>query len=295
MLAVEASQIANIARQIAEENKCEHIIEVFQQRIEDFQLPADIDRVDVIISEWMGFYLLHEGMLDSVINARDRFLKPDGAMFPCSATISVAPCTVPDRFSNWNNVDGVRMSSFANALRFQKSQNPEILTVSESHLLHDGTVVAYLDLKDVQMEDLKEIEFREVIVIDRAGRFEGVCMWFDCEFPVDGDGDMCSTVLSTSPKMVTTHWKQTVIVLPEVAHEDVEEKDPIAFSLKMKRNADNARRYTIELEMLDAIGGDEIEHSLPCDCRMTKCMLTKAHLNSISCMDQAMDTQGGAE
>jgi len=31
--------------------------------------------VDVIISEWMGFYLLHESMLDSVLVARDRFLK----------------------------------------------------------------------------------------------------------------------------------------------------------------------------------------------------------------------------
>lgn len=236
----------------------------------------------------MGFYLLHEGMLDSVINARDRFLKPQGGvMFPCSATISCAPCMVPARFYDWNCVDGVRMSSFANALRFQKSQNPEILNVNESDLLHDGTVMAYLDLNDIQMDDVKEIEFKEVIVVDRPGRFQGVCIWFDCEFPISTlNSDECSTVLSTSPKMSATHWKQTVIVLPEVAHEDVEEKDPIGFLLKMKRNTDNARRYTIELEIIDAVSGDEIEHSLPCDCRLTKCILTKAHLNSINSMEQ---------
>ena len=54
-------------------------------------LPGNI-KVDALVSEWMGFYLLHEGMLDSVLYARDKFLKPDGEMFPDSACIYVAPC-----------------------------------------------------------------------------------------------------------------------------------------------------------------------------------------------------------
>jgi hypothetical protein len=37
---------------------------------------------DIIISEWMGYCLLYEGMLDSVIHARDRLLKADGFLFP---------------------------------------------------------------------------------------------------------------------------------------------------------------------------------------------------------------------
>ena len=40
------------------------------------------EKVDIIISEWMGFCLLYEGMLDSVIWARDNFLKEGGKMFP---------------------------------------------------------------------------------------------------------------------------------------------------------------------------------------------------------------------
>ena len=34
------------------------------------------DKVDIITSEWMGFYLLPESMLPSVLYARDNFLKP---------------------------------------------------------------------------------------------------------------------------------------------------------------------------------------------------------------------------
>lgn len=41
------------------------------------------EKVDVIISEWMGYFLLRESMFDSVICARDRFccLRPDRLLF----------------------------------------------------------------------------------------------------------------------------------------------------------------------------------------------------------------------
>lgn len=65
------------------------MLQVIHGRIEEVELP---EQVDVIISEWMGFYLLHEGMLDSVLSARDKFLKSDGYLFPNIAKIYVAPC-----------------------------------------------------------------------------------------------------------------------------------------------------------------------------------------------------------
>jgi hypothetical protein len=37
-----------------------------------------VDQVDIIISEWMGYFLLFEGMLDSVLFARDKYLSPEG-------------------------------------------------------------------------------------------------------------------------------------------------------------------------------------------------------------------------
>lgn len=282
MYAVEASNIAELARQIVKENNYESVIEVFHQRIEDFTLPPNEDKVDILISEWMGFYLLHEGMIDSVILARDRFLKSDGLMFPQNATINVAPCSVPSRFG-WNDVDGVKMTCFGQAIRKQKSQKPEILSVDQKDLLHDGTVMAWLDLKEVAQDDLNEINFKEVIVASTAGRYQGVGIWFECEFPPDDSGN--SVVLSTSPFSPQTHWKQTVVVLPDHAQDDVEERDPIAFSLTLKRNQLNHRQYNIEMTLID---NEEIEHQLPCDCIMTKCILAKAHLATIQSMDTDM-------
>lgn len=290
VLAVEASSVARLANEVVHENNVQHIVQVYHTTIEEFELPDGLESVDIIISEWMGFYLLHEGMLDSVINARDRFLSADGLMFPCSATISLAPCSVPTRFDHWNQVDGVRMQSVGRAIREQKCAKPEVLTVEESHLLHEGTVLAWLDLRDVTLAELEVLRFKEVVVVERAGRYQGVCIWFDCEFPiVESSGD--SVVLSTGPSTPPTHWMQTVVVLPENAHEDVEPRDPIAFSLEIKRNADNKRRYNMELTLIDQ---EEMEHSMPCDCIMTKCILTKAHLASMQQNGPANGHRGSA-
>jgi hypothetical protein len=44
-----------------------------------------LGKVDVIVSEWMGYCLLYESMLDSVLYARDKFLRPGGAILPDTA------------------------------------------------------------------------------------------------------------------------------------------------------------------------------------------------------------------
>jgi len=67
--AVEASEMANNAEAIVQHNGYSDIIQVIKGRVEDLELP---EKVDLIVSEWMGFYLLHESMLASVLNARDR-------------------------------------------------------------------------------------------------------------------------------------------------------------------------------------------------------------------------------
>lgn len=56
--------------------------------MEEVVLP--VEHVDIIISEWMGYFLLYESMLDSVLYARDKYLSPGGLMFPDEATLFLA-------------------------------------------------------------------------------------------------------------------------------------------------------------------------------------------------------------
>jgi len=62
---------------------------VVQTMVEDLNKHIQIQphSVDVLVSEWMGYCLLYESMLASVLYARDHWLKPGGAILPDTATI----------------------------------------------------------------------------------------------------------------------------------------------------------------------------------------------------------------
>ena len=67
---------------------CAPAITLVKGKLEDTELP--IKQFDIIISEWMGYFLLYESMLDTVLEARDRYLKPGGLIFPDHATLYIA-------------------------------------------------------------------------------------------------------------------------------------------------------------------------------------------------------------
>ncbi len=46
-------------------------------------------QVDIIISEWMGYFLMYESMLDTVLYARDKWMAPGGIMMPDRCTMSL--------------------------------------------------------------------------------------------------------------------------------------------------------------------------------------------------------------
>ena len=82
----------------------------------------------------MGYFLLRESMLDSLVRARDTFLKPKtGLMMPSHATMLVAPITDEDERR-------VQSSDFANAMEDWKEFAETTQTmVSSTHHGSGGT------------------------------------------------------------------------------------------------------------------------------------------------------------
>lgn len=76
------------AREIVKVNGLSDKITLIQGKMEEVKMPYQ--QVDIIISEWMGYFLLYESMLDTVLYARDKYLAKDGLIFPDKATIFVA-------------------------------------------------------------------------------------------------------------------------------------------------------------------------------------------------------------
>ncbi|CAH2243012.1 probable protein arginine N-methyltransferase 6.1 [Pararge aegeria] len=280
--AIEASNLVKLAKEIVKENNFEDIIEVIHSKVEDATLPGDL-KVDAIVSEWMGFYLLHEGMLDSVLVARDKFLKEGGEMFPESAVIYVAPCSVPQLYNKWTNFYGVSLSTFAKQLRASKSSKPEIMQISQENLLGAEIAMAWINLREDTVNDLNCYSIQHVVGASKTGQYQGLCVWFECNFPELSSGSR--VVLSTGPEAKLTHWKQTVILLPE--EQNVDEQEPIAFLLDMNRDKNSSRRYNLELTLLDP---QEVEHPVPCTCDMTKCILIKVVMSQHT--EHAMQQNG---
>jgi protein arginine N-methyltransferase 3 len=92
--AVDNSHMIDKAQQIVHANGLDSVVECIRGKIEEVLLP---EKVDIIISEWMGYCLLYEGMLDSVLVARDRWLKPKtGFLAPNQASIHLAAMDDPE-------------------------------------------------------------------------------------------------------------------------------------------------------------------------------------------------------
>ncbi|HUL86099.1 MAG TPA: 50S ribosomal protein L11 methyltransferase [Actinomycetota bacterium] len=81
--AVERTTVAVLAQALIDVNGYAEIVRVIHGDVMDIELP---ERVDVIVSEWLGGFGIDEGMLPPVIAARDRWLKPGGVLIPRSVT-----------------------------------------------------------------------------------------------------------------------------------------------------------------------------------------------------------------
>ena len=113
--AVDNAEIALFAQEIINENGLKDKITIIKGKMEEIEFPFGDGGVDIIISEWMGYFLLYESMLDCVLWARDKYLnKKTGKMLPDRAQLYVAAIEDSDYMGEkttfWKNVYGVDMS-----------------------------------------------------------------------------------------------------------------------------------------------------------------------------------------
>ncbi len=111
MYGIEASEMAERAQEAARRNNL--AVTVLHGRAETVELP---EKVDVIVSEWMGTLLIFEFMIESVLVARQRFLKAGGLMLPSKALLHVCLVSAEDYYQStvgfWSDVYGFDMSSY---------------------------------------------------------------------------------------------------------------------------------------------------------------------------------------
>ncbi|XP_068652979.1 protein arginine N-methyltransferase PRMT10-like [Aristolochia californica] len=263
--AVEATKMSEHARKLVKANGVEDIVEVIEGSMEDVILP---EKVDVIISEWMGYFLLRESMFDSVICARDRWLKQTGVMYPSHARMWIAPVrsglgdkkTVDYESSidDWHNFVndtkkyyGVDMNVLTKP--FCDEQKKYYLQTSQWCNLHPDQVIGTpamikeIDCLTTSVGDILKIraQFSSSITLESA-RLSGFGGWFDVHFRGSKDDPARHVIeLTTAPSTDDpTHWGQQVFLLqcaPRVSQGDL-----VSTSFSMERSKMNHRLMEVE-------------------------------------------------
>jgi protein arginine N-methyltransferase 1 len=180
--AIEPNSIIQAAREIAAANNFGDRITFLEQRSEEVRLP---ERVDVIVADVRGVLPCLDGGVHAVIDARQRFLAPGGAMIGRRDTVWVALVESPElygsHFSGWDD----------RTLGFDQLAARRIVAntwskgrVDAGQLLTDAWCCATLDYETVTSSDLHaEISWTP----SRRGTAHGLVAWFDAEL-ADGVG-----------------------------------------------------------------------------------------------------------
>jgi hypothetical protein len=226
-LAVDNSAIINKARENVYKNGFADVINCLSGRIEDVILP--VPKVDIIISEWMGYCLLYEAMLPSIIWARDKYLQPDGLLVPSHATIWAAPVSdeeyIQENVSFWADVYGFDMAAMQEGIY----DDVRMRHLSESSLCGEPFPVRQLRLHQTTVADLAFKVPWSTKLSPGAVRLDGFAVWFDIFFARSRrDRDPAENVTSsqwadepsgkvtftTGPFGAETHWMQGLLLAP---------------------------------------------------------------------------------
>ena len=224
--------------QIVKDNGYSDVVTILQGKVEEIELP--VPQVDIIISEWMGYFLFYESMLDTVIYARDKWLAPGGAIFPDLSTLTV--CGIEDaeyrdeKINFWDDVYGFDFG----AIKKLALLEPLVDTVEPRQICTDEADVCSIDINTMRKEDAHfTSEF--TLTAHRNDFVHALVAHFSCTFSA------CHKPItfSTSPRHRQTHWKQTVLYLAEPIA--IVKGEELHGKISCAPNAGNPRDLDIEL------------------------------------------------
>ncbi len=234
-------------------------------KIEEVSLP--IPQVDIIVSEWMGYCLLYEAMLDSVLWARDRYLAPHGLMIPSHTTLHIAPFAdsdyIDEHITFWHSVYGFKMSSMLAHVHdevFIQHLKPSCVPGPSYPFLQ-------LPLHSISKEDLTFANKTFTLQLDRdIDALDGFVIWFDVFFQVSREhtvpadaraeqwprenGGGRGAAFTTGPGGPDTHWRQGVLLINHGKQVPAALKagQVIEGTVGYKKREENSRELDIELQ-----------------------------------------------
>jgi len=243
VIAVDNNCLLELTEQVVRDNKLQNVISVELADIKEWErLPGDVEKVDVILCDWIGDCLLNESCIDSLLHARERWLVEGGLVFPDLAGLYVAAiedtASMESKATWWGSVYNFDMTP----IRDSELSMPAIETVSAERLVSNACLVKEVDAMTNTEEDLN-FESPFFLVINKDDNIHALVLYFEVHLAAG----LHKVGFSTSPRHPSTHWKQTKLYLQEDLL--VNRGDEIAGVIRMQRRKDCFQKYEIEIEL----------------------------------------------
>lgn len=248
----ETAEVAAVAAANIKANKAKacHIIPCHSTEMQD---PPE---VDVIVSETLGNYALEEDIIETLNDARQRFLKPGGTVIPCAITQYVAP-VVSDRIarelSAWDRVGFELDLSIAKRMTLN---NAYVRALKPSELLDAGRSAKVWDTVDLSRQAKPNRKGDAAWKLKEGAVVHGFAVWWSAEL-VPG------LSLSTAPGAPATHWEQ--LYFPLLRPLDGKTGDTVAVTLRSRSSIAGGTHLAWSASLTDKLGKDKDRQSLDLD------------------------------
>ena len=149
--------------------------------MEEIKLP--VDEVDIIISEWMGYFLLFESMLDSVLFARDKYLnKKTGVVLPNLFDMHLFAVSDLETYNKtinfWSDVYGFKM----NVMKRVVCKDAQVQFIDKEKVVSEMFKFKEIDCMNVKVDDISKFSTDFSLKISQDCQLTGIGSSFDTFF-----------------------------------------------------------------------------------------------------------------
>lgn len=173
--ALERGAMALLAKRLIELNQMSTSIEVVQMHSRHWPPP---ERADVILCETLGFAALDEGFRGSLVDARERMLRPGGSLLPGSVRILAVPVQASASHPDITCLDtilGLDYRPLGGVMR--KAFQRHYIAYSDELAVPQ----TLFDLDCYTMNDTGRLTTQVVFPLTKPGTLAGFALWFEAE------------------------------------------------------------------------------------------------------------------
>jgi protein arginine N-methyltransferase 1 len=200
----EAAEIAAVARKLKRHNRLSNC-RIAEVHSTDVMSP---DRVDVIVCETLGNYPFEENIVETLNDARERFLNPGGVIIPGAVEQFVAPVTAERFYAELAAWDHVGYGLDFEPAKTMTLNNIYVRTFAPTDLMDGAAAARPWDRLAFDRTNTTTRSGEATWRIEQPATIYGLALWWSAELTA-------GVTLSTGPHDARTHWEQLYLPVLE--------------------------------------------------------------------------------